>query len=70
MKQLYIAVQYFYIINQLILGKISRTIYTPTKTTKSNYFIKIIQVELININKLKLNKMNNTKSIVSKQVKL
>ena len=28
MKQLYIAVQYFYITNQLILGKISRAIYT------------------------------------------
>ena len=70
MKQLYIAVQYFYITYQIILGKISRTIYTLTKTAKSNYFTKTIQGELININKLELNKMNSTKSIVSKRVRL
>ena len=69
-KKLYIAVQYFYIINRLISGKISRAIYTPTKTTKSNYFTKTIQGELININKLEFNKMNSTKSILSKQVRL
>ena len=41
MKQLYIAVQYCYILNRITLG------------------------ELININKLEMNKMNSTKSIVS-----
>ena len=70
MKQLYIAVWYFYITNWPILGKIIRAIYTPTKITKNNYFTKTVQGELIDINKLELNKMNSTKSIISKQVGL
>ena len=70
MKQLNIDVRYSYITNQLILGKISRVIYKSTKTTKSDYFDKTIQGELININKLELNEMNGTKSIISKRVKL
>ena len=70
MKHLYTAVQYFHITNQLISGKINRAIYNPTKTTKSDYFTKTIQGELININKLELNEMNSTKSIVSKWVRL
>ena len=70
MKQLYIAVQYFYITTWLTLEKISRAIYTPTETTKNDYLTKTIHGELIDINKLELNKMNSTKSIVSKRVRL
>ena len=70
MKQLYIAVQYFYILNQITLEEDYQVIYTPTTTTKSEYLIKTIDGELIDINKLEMNKMNSTKSIVSKQVRL
>ena len=66
MKHLYIAVQYFYITNLLISGKISRVIYKPTKTMKSDYFTQTIHRKLININKLGLTKMNGIKSIGSK----
>ena len=38
MEYSYIVVRYFYIINQLILRDISRVIYKPTKSMKSNYF--------------------------------
>ena len=65
MKNLYIAVQYFYITNRLISGNISRVIYKPTKTMKSDYATQIIQGKLININKLELTKMNSFKSIGS-----
>ena len=51
-KHLYIAVQYYYITNRLIFGDISRVIYKPTKTMKSNYFTQVIQKELISNNKL------------------
>ena len=37
MKQLYIAVQYFYITNRLTLEEDYQAIYTPTKPTNSNY---------------------------------
>ena len=70
MKQLYIAVRHFYITNQLTLEEDYQAIYTPTETTKNNYLTKLIDGELININELKLNEMNSTGSIVSKQVKL
>ena len=70
MKQLYIAVQYFYILNQITLEEDYQVIYTPTTTTKSEYLIKTIDGELIDINKLEMNKMNSTKSIVSKRVRL
>ena len=70
MKHLYIAVQYFYITNQLISGKISRVIYKPTKTMKNDYFICTIQGRLIDINKLELTKMNSIKIIRSKWVRL
>ena len=70
MKQLYIAVRYFYIINQIILEEDCQTIYTPTTTTKSDYLTKTIDGELIDINKLEMNKINSTKSIVSKRVRL
>ena len=70
MKELYIDVQYLYITNWLTLEKDYQAIYTPTETTKNNYLTKTIDGELININKLELNKMNSTKSIISKQVRL
>ena len=41
-KKLYIAIQQFYITNQLISGKISRAIYTPIEITKNNYLTKTI----------------------------
>ena len=52
MKYLYIAIRYFYITNRLISGKISRVIYKPTKTMKSDYFTQTIQGKRIDINKL------------------
>ena len=64
MKHLYIAVLYFYMTNQLISRNISIAIYKPTKTLKSNYFTQTIQGKLININKLKLTKVNDNKNIV------
>ena len=56
MKHSYIVVQYFYITNLLISKKISRVIYKPTKTIKSDYFTQTIQGKLIDINKLELTK--------------
>ena len=67
-KQLYIAVQNFYIINRITLEEEDyQAIYTTTVTTKSDYLTKTIDGELIDINKLKMNKMNRTQSIVSKR---
>ena len=70
MKQLYIAVQYFYVLNQITLEDDCHVIYAPSANTKSEYLTKTIDGELININKLEMNKMNSTKSIVSKRVRL
>ena len=70
MKQLYIAVQYFYITNRLTSEEDYEAIYTPTETTKNNYLTKTIDEELIDINKLELKKMNSIKSIVSKRARL
>ena len=70
MEQLYITVQYFYITNQLTLEKISRAIYTPIENLKNNYLTKTIHGELIDINRLELNKKNSTKHILSKRVRL
>ena len=56
MKQLYIAVQWFHIINQMIMKEDCQAIYTPTTTTKSDHLTKTIDGELININKLKIDK--------------
>ena len=67
MKQLYIAIQYFYITNRLTLEEDYQAIYTPTTTTRSDYLTKTIDGELIDINKLEINEMNSTKNIVSKQ---
>ena len=70
MKLLYISVWYFYITNRLISGDISRVIYKPSKSMKSDSFTQAVQGKLININKLELTKVNSIKSIGSKWVKL
>ena len=70
MKQLYIAVQYFYVLNWITLEDDWHVVYAPSANTQSEYSTKTIDGELIDINKLKMNKMNSTKSIVSKQVRL
>ena len=70
MKQLYIAVQYFCVLNQITLEDDCHVVYAPSANTKSEYLTKTIDGELININKLEMNKMNSTKSIVSKRVRL
>ena len=70
MKQLYIAVQYLYTTNRITLEEDCQAIYTSTATTQSDYLTKTIGGEIINISKLKLNKMNSTESIVSKRMRL
>ena len=70
MKQLYIAVQYFYVLNRITLEDDCHVVYAPSANTKSEYLTKTINWELIDINKLEMNKMNITKSTVSKQVRL
>ena len=67
MKQLYIAVRYFYITNWLTMEEDYQAIYPSTTTTRSDYVTKTIDGELIDINKLEMNEMNSTKSVVSKQ---
>ena len=64
MKQLYIAVQYFYVLNRITLEVDCQVVYAPSANTKSEYLTKTIDGELININKLEMNKMNSTKTIV------
>ena len=70
MKKLCIAVQYCYVLNQITLEDNYYVVYAPSTSTKSEYSTKIIDWELIHINKLEINKKNSTKSIVSKQVRL
>ena len=70
MKQLYIAVQYFYILNQITREEDCQVVYAPSANTKSEYLIETIEGELIDISKLEMSKMNSTKSIVSKRVRL
>ena len=70
MNQLYIAVCYFYTLNQITLKENYHVVYAPSANTKSEYLTKTIDGELININKLEMNKMNSTKSIVPKRVRL
>ena len=67
MKQLYIAVGYFYFTNRLTMEEDYKTVYPPTITIRSDYLTKTIDGELIDINKLEMNEMNSTKSIVSKR---
>ena len=70
MKQLYIDVRYSCVFNQITLEEDCQAIYAPFTNTKSEYLSKKIDGELININKLEMNKMNSAKTIVSNWVKL
>ena len=71
MKQLYIVVGDFYVLNRITLEEDCQAIYTLSANTKSECLTKTIDGELIDINKLEMNKMNSTKSIVvSKRVRL
>ena len=67
MKQLYIAVRYFYVTNRLTMEVDYQAIYPLTTTTRSDYVTKTINGELIDSNKLEMTKMNSTKIIVSKR---
>ena len=69
-KQLYIDVREFYGLNRIILEEDCQAIYAPSATKQNEYLTKTIDGELIDISKLEMNKMNSTKSIVSKQVRL
>ena len=69
-KQLYISVQYFYVLNQITLEDYYHVVYAQSASTKSEYLNKTIDGELIDINKLELNKMNSTKSIVPKRMRI
>ena len=68
MKKLYIAVRYFYVLNQITLEEDCQAVYAPSTHIKSKCLTKTIDGELIDISKLEMNKMNSTKSIVSKWV--
>ena len=52
MKQLYIAVQYFYVLNQITLEEDCHVVYAPSANTKNEYLTKTIDGELININQV------------------
>ena len=47
MKQLYIAVQYFYILSQITLEEHCHVVYASSANTKSECLTKIIDGELI-----------------------
>ena len=70
MKQLYITVRYFYVLNKITLEEGYQAIYAPSTNTKSGYLTKTIDGESIDINKLEVNKMKSIKRILSKQVRL
>ena len=70
MKQLYIAVRYLYVLNQITLEEDCQVVYEPSINTRSEYLTKTIDEKLIDISKLGMNKINSTKSIVSKQMRL
>ena len=70
MKQLYIAVRYFYVLNWITLEEDCQAMYAPSTNTKSEYLTKTIDAELIDISSSEMNEMNSTKSIVSKLVRL
>ena len=69
-KNFYIAVQYFYITNQLISGDISRVIYKPTEVMESDYFTQALKEKLFHINKMELMNVYFVKRIESKWVRL
>ena len=70
MKQLYIAMWYFYDLNRITLEDDCHVVYAASANTKNEYLTKTIDGEPININKLEMNEMNSTKSIISKRVRL
>ena len=59
----------FYVLNRITLEDDCHVVYAPSANTKNKYLTETIDGELININKLEMNEMNSTKSIVSKQVR-
>ena len=70
MKQLYIAVRYFYVLNQITLEEDCHVVYAPSANTKSAYLTKTIDGKLIDISKLEMNEMNSTKTTILKRVRL
>ena len=70
MKQLYIELQYFYVLNQVTLENNFHVVYVPSANTKIEYLTKTIDGEIIDINKMEMNKMNSAKSIIPKQMRL
>ena len=70
MKKIYIAVRYFYVLSWITLEEDCHIVYAQSANTKSEYLTKTIDGELIDINKLEMNEMNSTKTIVSKRVRL
>ena len=70
MKELYIAVWYFYIPNQITLEEDCQVVCAPFANTKSECLTKTIDGELIDISRLEMNEMSGTKSSKSKQVRL
>ena len=70
MRQLYIVVWYFCVLNQITLEENCHVIYAPSANTKSECLTKTIDGELIDISKFEMNKMNSTNSIISKRVRL
>ena len=69
-KKLYITIWYFYVLNRITLEDDCHVVYAPSVNTQNEYLTQTIDLELININKLEMNKMNSTKSIVLKRVRL
>ena len=67
-KKLYIIVRYFYVLNRITLEDDCNVLYAPSANTKSEYLTRTVDGELIGINKLEMNEMNSTKSVVSKRV--
>ena len=56
MKQLYIAVRYFYVLNRITLEEDCHVDYVPSANTKNEHLTKTIDGELINISKLEMKK--------------
>ena len=49
MKQLYITVRYFYVLNRITLKDDCHFVYAPSANTKSEYLTKIVNGKLINM---------------------
>ena len=70
MKQLYITVRYFYVLNPVTLEDDCHVVYAPSANAQSEYLTKTIDGDLIDINKSEMNEINSTNSVVSKRVSL